>query len=77
VWGLLPGVPDDDNNWSAGDVTADGAVLYLATSDGGLSIVDSRNSSSSSGGNTVIIANRKVRRRSRQARSFQPVLLPV
>jgi hypothetical protein len=57
VWGLLPGVPQDDNNWSAGDVSADGAVLYLATSDGGLSIVDSRCNSS---GGSVVIANRKV-----------------
>jgi hypothetical protein len=56
---LVPGVPEDDNNWSAGDVSADGAVLYLATSDGGLSIVDSRSNSSSSGGSAVI-ANRKV-----------------
>jgi hypothetical protein len=59
VWGLVPGIPEDDNNWSAGDVSADGAVLYLATSDGGLSIVDSRSNSSSIGG-SVVIANRKV-----------------
>ncbi|WIA35857.1 hypothetical protein OEZ86_004241 [Tetradesmus obliquus] len=63
VWGLVPGVPEEDNNWSAGDVSADGSVLYLATSDGGLSVVDARSSSSSSGsgsGGSVVIANRKV-----------------
>lgn len=44
VWHLVPGVPGDpeENNWSAGDVTPDGAVIYLATSSGQLNIVDTR-----------------------------------
>lgn len=71
MWGLVPGVPEDDNNWSAGDVSADGSVLYLATSDGGLSVVDARSSSSSGG--SVVIANRKVRQCAEAARCTQCV----
>lgn len=55
VSGFPAGVSDD--GWSAGEAAAEGAVLFMATSDGHMTCLDTRAPDSSS---TWVIANRKV-----------------
>lgn len=62
VWGIVGGVPDDldECNWSAGDATPDGSTVFLATSEGQFSLMDTRTANSSSVAPHLTIANRKV-----------------
>lgn len=60
VWGIVGGVPDDldECNWSAGDATPDGSTVFLATSAGQLSLMDTRTANSSSAAPHLTISNR-------------------
>lgn len=64
VWDLVAGVPDShDNNFSAGDATPDGSTIYLATSSGLFTQLDTRANSASTSTSTqqqLMIANRCV-----------------
>lgn len=55
VSGFPPG--SSDEGWSAGEAAADGALMFLATSDGHLTCHDTRQPDSSS---SWVIGNRKV-----------------
>lgn len=60
VWGIVGGVPHDldECNWSAGDATPDGSTVFLATSAGQFSLMDTRTANSSSAAPHLTIANR-------------------